>query len=212
VITMELLGKIRRMHVRDKMSERAIAKCTGLSRNTVHKWLEIPEEVQAPRYVRAEKFGKLTALAQELEQALKADAHRHKQDQRKGKGKALFAQIKASGYLGGYSRVTDFIREWRVTQGKKPHAFVPLKFDLGEAFQFDWSEEGLVVGGIYRRMQVSHMKLCASRAFWLVPDRNGNLFRCTSLGARVRKAWSHRSPDGAQIRVALSNVWQAREK
>ena len=45
---------------------------------------------------------------------------------------------------------------------------MPLKFDLGEAFQFDWSEEGLVVGGIYHRMQVSHMKLCASRAFWLV--------------------------------------------
>ena len=43
-----------------------------------------------------------------------------------------------------------------------------LTFELGEAFQFDWSEEGLVVGGIYRRMQVSHMKLCASRAFWLV--------------------------------------------
>lgn len=166
MITMELLGKIRRMHVRDKMSERAIAKCTGLSRNTVHKWLEIPEEVQAPRYVRAEKFGKLTALAEELEQALKADAHRHKQDQRTGK--ALFAQIKASGYLGGYSRVTDFIREWRATEGKKPHAFVPLKFDLGEAFQFDWSEEGLVIGGIYRRIQVSHLKLCASRAFWLV--------------------------------------------
>ena len=47
-------------------------------------------------------------------------------------------------------------------------AFVPLRFELGEAFQFDWSEEGLVVGGIYYRMQVSHMKLCASRAFWLV--------------------------------------------
>jgi len=26
----------------------------------------------------------------------------------------------------------------------------------------------LVVGGIYYRLQVSHMKLCASRAFWLV--------------------------------------------
>jgi len=45
---------------------------------------------------------------------------------------------------------------------------VPLSFELGEAFQFDWSEEGLVVGGIYRRMQVAHLKLCASRAFWLV--------------------------------------------
>ena len=45
---------------------------------------------------------------------------------------------------------------------------MPLQFALVEAFQFDWSEEGLVIGGIYRRMQVSHLKLCASRAFWLI--------------------------------------------
>jgi transposase len=42
-----------------------------------------------------------------------------------------------------------------------------MAFELGEAFQFDWSEEGLVVGGIYYRLQVAHMKLCASRPFWL---------------------------------------------
>ena len=30
------------------------------------------------------------------------------------------------------------------------------------------AKKASVVGGIYRRMQVSHMKLCASRAFWLV--------------------------------------------
>jgi transposase len=64
------------MHVRDKMSERAIAKRTGLSRNTVRRWLEITEEVQARRYVQTEKFGKLTALVGELEQALKTDPHR----------------------------------------------------------------------------------------------------------------------------------------
>lgn len=46
--------------------------------------------------------------------------------------------------------------DWRGKEGRAVHAFVPLKFELGEAFQFDWSEEGLVVGGIYRRMQVSH--------------------------------------------------------
>ena len=45
---------------------------------------------------------------------------------------------------------------------------MPLKFELGEAFQCDWSEEGLVAGGVYYRMQVSHLKLCASRAFWVV--------------------------------------------
>ena len=69
-----------------------------------------------------------------------------------------------------YSRVTDFVRAWRQGEGQSvsTKAFVPLAFELGEAFQFDWSEEGLVVGGIYYRMQVSHLKLCASRAFWLV--------------------------------------------
>jgi hypothetical protein len=43
-----------------------------------------------------------------------------------------------------------------------------LSFELGEAFQFDWSDEALVVGGVFYNMQVSHLKLCASRAFWLV--------------------------------------------
>ena len=166
MITMEMLGKIRRMHVRDKMSARAIAKGTGLSRNTVHKWLQTPEEVEAPKYVRAKGFSKLGAFVQELEQALKADASRNKQGRRTAR--ALLGQIKASGYVGGYTRVTDFIRAWRASAGKDIKAFVPLKFELGEAFQFDWSEEGMVIGGVYHRMQVSHMKLCASRAFWLV--------------------------------------------
>ena len=166
MITMELLGKIRRMHVRDKMSVRAIAKRTGLSRNTLQKWLQTPEDVKVSKYVRAKGFGKLNAFTEELEQALKADASRHKKDRRSAR--ALLLQIGASGYVGSYSRVTDFIRAWRESEGKNVKAFVPLKFDLGEAFQFDWSEEGMVVGGIYHRMQVSHMKLCASRAFWLV--------------------------------------------
>ncbi|HCW3593988.1 TPA: IS21-like element ISPst3 family transposase, partial [Pseudomonas aeruginosa] len=88
--------------------------------------------------------------------------------QQRRSAKALLAQIKAEGYDGGYSQLTAFIRAWRGGQGKASQAFVPLTFALGEAFQFDWSEEGLLVGGIYRRMQVAHLKLCASRAFWLV--------------------------------------------
>ncbi len=40
------------------------------------------------------------------------------------------------------------------------HAFVPLTFALGEAFQFDWSEESMVVGGIPYRVQVAHVKRC----------------------------------------------------
>jgi hypothetical protein len=102
-----------------------------------------------------------------LETALKADAHRPKHARRTGK--ALFVQIQAKGYRGGYSGVTDFIRAWRQESGKPPvKAFVPLSFELGEAFQFDWSDEGLMVGGVFYKVQVAHLKLCASRAFWLV--------------------------------------------
>ena len=62
------------------------------------------------------------------------------------------------------------MRAWRHGEGQSisAKAFVPQALELGEAFQFDWSEEGLVVGGVYYRMQVSHLKLCARRVFWLV--------------------------------------------
>ena len=166
MITMDMLGKIRRMFLRDKLSLHEITKRTGLSRNTIRRWLRAAAQETLPTYRRAKGPGKLTEFHAALEQALKLDAHRAKQNRRTVK--VLFAQIKADGYGGGYSQLTAFIRDLRGRQGKQPHAFVPLQFELGEAFQFDWGEEGLVVGGIYRRMQVSHLKLCASRAFWLV--------------------------------------------
>ena len=165
---MEMLGKVRRMHLRDNLSLHEISKRTGLSRNTLRKWLRKPDEdvVSAPSYHRDVGVTKLTPYHGVLELALKADALRIKQNRRTAM--ALFQQIKAAGYTGGYSRLTDFTREWRGQEGNAPRAFVPLSFEQGEAFQFDWSEEGLVIGGLYRRMQVSHLKLCASRAFWLV--------------------------------------------
>ncbi len=59
--------------------------------------------------------------------------------------------------------MTDFTPAWRLGEGlgAAVNAFVPLVFELGEAYQFDWSGEGMVVGGIYYRVQVSHMLLCA---------------------------------------------------
>ena len=36
---MDMMGKIRRLHSRKNKSEREISRITGLSRNTVAKWL-----------------------------------------------------------------------------------------------------------------------------------------------------------------------------
>ncbi len=164
---MDMIGRIRRLHSRGKKSEREIARMTGLSRNTVAKWLH-GEVDGPPKYRRGEMPSKLKAFEEAIKLALKADARRPRHERRTAR--ALYAEIKAAGYEGGYSRVTDFVRAWRQGEGAGvvARAFVPLSFELGEAFQFDWSEEGLVVGGIYYRLQVAHMKLCASRAFWLV--------------------------------------------
>jgi transposase len=164
---MDVIGKIRRMRQRDGLSEREIAQRMGISRNTVSKWLRVPL-VEEPKYRRAARPTKLSEYEQTLGQALSADAKRPKRDRRTAL--ALYEQIKAQGYTGGYWAVTCFVRIWRAGGGRSvpAQAFVPLAFELGEAFQFDWSEEALVIGGLHQRIQVAHMKLCASRSFWLV--------------------------------------------
>ena len=164
---MAMIGKIRRMFFRQSKSVREIARATSLSRNTVRKYLR-GEQVEEARYRRASPPTKLTPFHEAIVLALQADARRPKRERRTAR--ALHEELRAAGYDGGYSRLTDFIRAWRegIGQALGTTAFVPLVFELGEAFQFDWSDEGLVIGGVYRRVQLAHMKLCASRAFWLV--------------------------------------------
>ncbi len=49
------------MKLRDQLSNSEIAKRTGLSRNTVKKWLKAPGDV-VPRYRRESSAGKLTPV------------------------------------------------------------------------------------------------------------------------------------------------------
>ena len=42
---------------------------------------------------------------------------------------------------------------------------MPLAFDPGEAFQFDWSEDWAIIGNERTKLQVAHTKLSYSRAF-----------------------------------------------
>ena len=155
------------MFYRDKISLSEIARRTSLSRNTIKKWLKAPEGVE-PKYRRQTNERKLAPYVERLTKTLEVDAHRPKRDRRTAL--KLWQEICAEGFTGSYSRVTEFVRYWREDAGQtvSKTAYIPLKFALGEAFQFDWSEEGLVIGGVYRRIQVAHLKLCASRAFVLV--------------------------------------------
>ena len=117
---MDQIGWIRRLHRRENKSEREIARIRGLSRNTVGKWLH--GELVEPRYRRQGRPKKLAPFYEALEQALVADARRPKHERRTAR--ALHAQIKAQGYDGGYTRVTDFLR--RLIKGQPRKLFLIL--------------------------------------------------------------------------------------
>ena len=163
---MATYAKVRRMHYRERLSISEIARRTSLSRNTIKRWLREPARA-AMTYPRRTATRKIDPHVSWLHQALALDAQRPRKERRTAKH--LHAQLREQGYAGGYSQLTEAIRRWRTEGGSLTNrqAFVPLAFEWGEAFQFDWSEESLVIGGIHRKVQVAHMKLCASRAFWL---------------------------------------------
>ena len=167
MINVGILAKIRRMHLREGMSLREVSRCTGLSRNTIRRWLRQPEMTE-PQYPTHKSPSKVDAWGDLLVSWLKTDSHRIKRERRTAK--AMYEALRTQGYDGGYGRICAFIRRWRQEQSDSPQrtAYVPLSFALGEAFQFDWSCEYVFVGGLRRRLGVAHIKLCASRAFWLV--------------------------------------------
>ena len=160
---MNMLGKVRRLYYRDGLSMSEIERRTGVTRKTIRKWLQAPEGVE-PKYRRRNGDTKITPYAAQLVKMLETDARRPVRDRRSAL--KLFTELQAQGFAGDYSRVTEFIRHWRAQGGAAvTKAFVPLQFEPGEAHQFDWSEEHLVIGGVWRKILVAHLKLCYSRAF-----------------------------------------------
>ena len=160
---MNMLGKVRRLYYREGLSLSEIERRTGITRKTIRSWLNAPEGAE-PNYRRRDGDTKISPYVDGLVKMLETDARRPARERRTAL--KLFAELKGQGFDGDYSRVTEFIRRWRANSGKAVvRAFVPLQFAPGEAHQFDWSEERLLIGGIWRKILVAHLKLCYSRAF-----------------------------------------------
>jgi transposase len=122
-----------------------------------------------PRYPqRAAVPSLLDPYREQLSNWLKTDSYRGKRDRRSVR--AYFESIRAMGFTGSKNLVYNFCSDWRQAQANAPRnaGYVPLSFELGEAFQFDWSCEYVVIGGLRKRLEVAHTKLAASRAFVLV--------------------------------------------
>jgi transposase len=166
VIDMALLSVIRRWHFRDGMPIREIERRTGLSRNTIRKYLRAG--IIEPKFKVLDRPSKLDAFAEKLSIWLRAEAAKGRKQRRTAK--QMHADLVVLGYDGSYNRVAAFVRAWkaerlRETQSSGRGTFVPLAFAPGEAFQFDWSEDWAILGGERTKLQVAHTKLSHSRVF-----------------------------------------------
>ena len=163
---MALLSVIRRWAFRDRIPIREICRRTGLSRNTIRKYLR-SDEVE-PEFKVPDRPSKLDPYAEKLAHWLKIESGRSRKQKRTVI--QLHTDLAALGYEGSYGRVAAFARDWKANRLREQQmsgrgTFVPLAFEAGEAFQFDWSEDWAVIGGERTKLQVAHFKLSHSRAF-----------------------------------------------
>lgn len=168
MIDVALLSVIRRWHFRDGMPIREITRRTGLSRNTVRKYLA--SGVVEPRYPNRKSPSRLDDYELTLTSWLFRESRRHRKQRKTVRH--LHSDLVQLGYTGSYDRVAAFARAWRAEQqtAQKTAAsrtYVPLAFAPGEAFQFDWSEDYAMIGGVNTKLQIAHFKLSHSRAFFL---------------------------------------------
>ena len=76
----------------------------------------------------------------------------------------IFEELCALGYGGSYAAVRRYAIAWREKRvGATAAAYVPLTFAPGEAYQFDWSHEIVVMDGVTTIVKVAHVRLCHSR-------------------------------------------------
>ena len=161
MLVVETIGRIRREHLVKGKSIKEIARDLKISRNTVRKILRSGEtsfsyerEVQ-PR----PRLGRWKADLDRLLMANTETSARERLTLIR-----LFEELRTLGYEGGYDAVRRYARTWsREHASQTAAAFVPLSFAPGEAYQFDWSHEIVVMSGVTVTVKVAHVRLCHSR-------------------------------------------------
>ncbi len=95
-------------------SIRAIARLTGLNKRTVQRYIEA-DGFPAPQ-PRARRHTQLERFIPYLQERWDAGCHN---------AKRLWQDLRARGFTGGYTTVSDYLRAWRATAGR--HAASPRR-------------------------------------------------------------------------------------
>jgi transposase len=157
----DTIARIRREFFVGGRTIKEIVRMLHVSRNTVRKVLRSGETAFV--YEReVQPLPKLGQWAAELDRLLTANEARSVRERLTLI--RLFEELRGLGYAGGYDAVRRYARAWRRERAATAvNAFVPLSFAPGEAYQFDWSHEIVLINGVTVTVKVAHMKLSHSR-------------------------------------------------
>ncbi len=166
MLNVETIIKVRLACLRDGKSIRETASKFNLSRNTVRNIIR--SGITDQKYERSEQpRPKLGDFIEQLTEWLEED--RNKPVRQRRSSQILFEQLQRAGYEGGYDTLRRYVGTWREEDGSAlVKAFVPLEFDPGEAFQFDWSYEKVELDGQTVEVKIAHFRLCHSRKLFCV--------------------------------------------
>src|SRR6185312_13041610 len=161
MLTVETIGRVRREHFLKGKAIKEIARNLKVSRNTVRKILRSGET--AFTYGRkVQPRPKLGPWISVLDELLASNAAKPAREQLTLI--RLFEELQGRGYDGSYDAVRRYARRWSKIHGASTAtAYVPLSFAPGEAYQFDWSHEIVILGGVTTTVKVAHVRLCHSR-------------------------------------------------
>src|SRR5687768_17175031 len=160
--TVETLLKIRRLYYVEGKGYKTIARLLKMSKNTVKRLIRA-DKVSLSYERKKQTYRVLDAYQEKLIESLEADEKEPKR--RKRTASKLYEELQGEGYQGSYSAVNAFVVRLRRERrnGSLSVGYVPLGFEVGEAFQFDWSDEEIELGGSLTRVKVAHFHLCYSR-------------------------------------------------
>jgi transposase len=165
MMTVETIGRIRRAYLVEGESIRGIARRLRVSRQVVRR--AIASQTSEFRYERSvQPLPKLGSHVAELSRVLEENDRRPRRERLTLI--RVWEELRGLGYEGGYDAVRRYARRWqRARDAQVAEAYVPLSFPPGEAFQFDWSHEVVVLAGTTAVVKVAHMRLCYSRMLFV---------------------------------------------
>jgi len=165
MLVVETIGRIRREHRIKGKSIREIARDLKVSRNTVRKVLR--SGATSFEYMRVvQPRPKLGAWHGDLDRMLSDNETRAARERLTLI--RVFEELRGLGYQGSYDAVRRYAKKWRIERGAATaEAYVPLSFAPGEAYQFDWSHEVVLINGTTVTVKVAHVRLCHSRMLFV---------------------------------------------